>query len=933
MSTSSLDLLSHRPAIEPEQIDELRQRLFGDEPTHPIVPGYELEKELGKGAFGRVYRAFDPRFQRTIALKVVTYDSPRALIRIEREAQALARLSHPNVVQVYDKGPTDDGRYFLALEYVDGPSLEHWLLTRPRSRRDILGKFLQIAEGLGAAHQADLVHRDLKPANVIVGHDGRVRVLDFGLARSMETHLDSIEGSRDSRPPMMAANKSGPLWSCAEGSEQTRPDPSALHVVSGIRASTGPMGAQTCGRTGGQLGLRLTADGRFVGTPRYAAPEQFQGRADARSDQFSYCVALYEAFYGRPPFRLRPGAPPHAQLAAQTVSFDARSRRVPRWVVALLRRGLAIEPHRRHRNMAEIADEIRRRLHPRSRVFSGVGLAWVSALTATAAVAGMVALNGTDPIAECRKSRQVAPTGWYEHTEAIRARAPTVGVTDELETWAQGWQAARVQACHQSEPEARAELDACLDDGLAAFDKLTGWLATAERGAWRRLQDHPGPRPLAGLVDTLPQPGQCATEPVASTTIETWEQLLAARVHHAEGDIDQARRRATQAVARARGLGDRSLTAAGEYQLLMLDLVEHRPQTMSSILRLVVEALQAGERGLAADIAAYSLVHSSGGTLPLDPSNPHMVSPTRAEDLIEELEGLRTITASEQASFRSEERGWLRFIEGQARMQLDDYGAARELFRESTELLRQASPPVPAHIVATAEFHEARALAAHAPSATLAATLGARAHAIRRKTLGSHHPLIARETVQLAEIHYRAGEFDTALAHYEDADDQFRTLGAEFDRAVVRGEIAYLHWKVGRMARRDGDEAFRNGQPYERLNAQFQYRRHQALRDAIEMERMMALLRPDRSDEPIVRPLDQARMALVAMRVYGLHKGCWTPALDAGRWLEYVCVPLAGDEIACVKGRADLRNALNIEDARRLDVDCRPEPAPRPEPH
>ncbi len=238
-------------------------------PTRTLTIGdrvgrYLVLSALGAGGMGVVFAAYDPQLDRKVALKLlragITYNTKDARTRLRREAQAIAQLSHPNVVGVYDVGNTDDGDLYIAMEFVEGDTLTSWLKKYPRTWREIVDVFLQAARGLLAAHSVGLLHRDFKPDNVLVGGDGRVRVTDFGLARSVITPEDAA------RPP---------------GAEPLRPGPSALNV-------------------------ELTATGTVLGTPRYMAPEQLTGPdIDARADQFSFCVALYEALYGAHPL---PGA-------------------------------------------------------------------------------------------------------------------------------------------------------------------------------------------------------------------------------------------------------------------------------------------------------------------------------------------------------------------------------------------------------------------------------------------------------------------------------------------------------------------------------------------------------------------------------------------------------------------------------------------------
>ncbi|ATB44506.1 protein kinase domain-containing protein [Corallococcus macrosporus] len=262
----------------------------------PILPpgtrlgGYLLQGVLGMGGMGVVYAADDPRLGRRVALKLLrplregAAEEGRA--RLLREAQAMARLSHPNVLPLFELGAAE-GRDFLAMEWVDGTTLADWLRVRARPWREVLEVFLAAGAGLAAAHRAGMVHRDFKPSNVMVGRDGRVRVTDFGLARH-----GTVE---------------------------------ALEVADGHDALA--------------RSSVLTKWGQVAGTPAYMSPEQQAGRpVDARSDQYSFCVALHEALHGE-----RPGGPP-----SSTASWRSSA---PRYVRAALARGLASAPEDRFPNM------------------------------------------------------------------------------------------------------------------------------------------------------------------------------------------------------------------------------------------------------------------------------------------------------------------------------------------------------------------------------------------------------------------------------------------------------------------------------------------------------------------------------------------------------------------------------------------------------
>jgi tetratricopeptide (TPR) repeat protein/predicted Ser/Thr protein kinase len=207
------------------------------EGTERRIGRYQIEKLLGTGGMGIVYAAFDPELQRKVAIKLVRPDTTNDALQalMIKEARTLARLSHPNIVAVFDVGKHDDEVYF-ATELVDGTTLADW--QKHRTRDEIVGAWIQVARGLAAAHAAGVVHRDVKPANVLVGRDGRARIGDFGIAYR-ETAGDSLE----------------PLSPHAERSW-----------------------------------MRLVA-----GTPAYMAPEQKSGMVDARSDQFSTAIALAKA--------------------------------------------------------------------------------------------------------------------------------------------------------------------------------------------------------------------------------------------------------------------------------------------------------------------------------------------------------------------------------------------------------------------------------------------------------------------------------------------------------------------------------------------------------------------------------------------------------------------------------------------------------------
>ncbi|HZI09960.1 MAG TPA: serine/threonine-protein kinase, partial [Myxococcus sp.] len=293
-------------------------------------------KVLGQGGMGVVYAAYDPDLDRKVALKLLRVEGPYAGVdpgqaRLLREAQAMARISHPNVIPVFEVG-TWEGQVFVTMELVEGGTLRDWLQEKPRSWREVLDKYLAAGRGLEAAHAAGLVHRDFKPANVLVGRDGRVCVTDFGLARGM----DGV-------------------------GEESRPGT--------VPPSDGP-----------SLSSPLTQDGLVMGTPAFMSPEQYRGDAvDARSDQFSFCASLYRALFGIRPFdpeemskaaRLLPSSGVSLPPATAKARAEARGgplspiqeppseAKVPAWVRRTVMRGLALEAEGRFPSMAALLEAL-----------------------------------------------------------------------------------------------------------------------------------------------------------------------------------------------------------------------------------------------------------------------------------------------------------------------------------------------------------------------------------------------------------------------------------------------------------------------------------------------------------------------------------------------------------------------------------------------
>jgi eukaryotic-like serine/threonine-protein kinase len=443
---------------DPDAITVHGDALPIDEPAHPelvkhgqAIGRYVVIEKVGSGSMGVVYRAFDPDLGRELALKLVEVRGSRRRrpdeirARLLREAQAIARVSHPNVVQVYDVGVTELGVY-VAMEFVEGMTLKQWMRDGVRPWREVVDVFVQAGRGLVAAHAADIVHRDFKPDNVMIGRDGRIRVLDFGLARA--------EGGS------MSGVRSSDVVDSADD----------LDDVVSQRTSS--------------LEHSLTAHGAIVGTPAYMSPEQHLGGvAGPASDQFSYCVALWEALHGERPF----AGETHAAIAFNIVHGTIRSPPAdsPRWLQSVVRRGLSVQAEDRFGSMSALLGTLERDPSRKWR-WVGVGagvLATVVAAVALTRAASHLETNVCGGAAERLEAvwspaRRERIGSAFEATNLSFASSSWVAVDAMLGDYAEQWASTRTETCratrvHREQSERVMDLKiACLDRRLADLDAL-----------------------------------------------------------------------------------------------------------------------------------------------------------------------------------------------------------------------------------------------------------------------------------------------------------------------------------------------------------------------------------------------------------------------------------------------------------------------------
>ncbi|MCX4245365.1 tetratricopeptide repeat protein [Paraliomyxa miuraensis] len=535
----------------------------GDDPSTPavtpsrgpsltrgaVVGRYVILEALGAGGMGEVFSAYDPKLDRRIALKLVKLEqkekTAQAIGRLEREAQALAKLSHPNVVAVYDVGTHAD-RVFIAMEYVEGKTIRDWIDEAPREEtakrwQEGLALMMQAGRGLAAAHAEGLVHRDFKPANIMFNaEDGRVRVLDFGLARRY--------GDEDAD-----VSNSSPRDSLVDSLDS---DPHSLSSRSSLR-------------------MELTQAGTVMGTPAYMAPEQFFGGSiDARTDQFAFCIVLYRVLFGIRPFVGETFSELGRAVARGELREIPKSSPVPRGVRQALLRGLSVGREARHPSMDALLDELeramgagRRRLRTVAGIAGGVAIvAWLGAITMASGDAEPPCRGAEGKLAgvwddDVRSALSAA----FEDTGVAYAADARLAATERLDDYAEHWVKLRTQVCEATrvrgdQSEALMDLRiGCLDGKLRDLTALTSVLIDADADVVKNA---------ATATGALPGPDECLElDREASERLQPSDPTLASAVEHVReqsaqakalglaGKYDDAGATAKEALAAAREAG------------------------------------------------------------------------------------------------------------------------------------------------------------------------------------------------------------------------------------------------------------------------------------------------------------------------------------------------------------------------------------------
>ncbi len=698
-----------------------------------LVDGtYRVVRTIGAGGMGVVYEAIDLVLHRSVALKV--HDTLRSehADRMWREARAMARLNHPNVVTVHEVG-THDGRVFIAMELVHGSNARDWVRRGERSWREIVEVYLQAARGLAAAHAVGIVHRDFKPDNVLVGADGRVRVGDFGLARD-------------------AAMSTTALADIASVPEHA-----------------------------------LTKTGATMGTPAYMAPEQARGGVvDARSDQFAFCVALYEALYGHRPFAGDTLGEVLENAANHRVQPPTRG--APRRLFETIVRGLAPDPDDRHRDMVSLAHALQE---------SGGSRGWLLGAGAVAAIGvGALWISRDDPCAGVdapvretwNAQRAAALEQAFVRTDFAGASSAAKRVAAGLDAWVGAWARQRREACEAARVraelgEARLELRIdCLERARRRTTLLVDALVQADTNAVVRADE---------AIDGLPR-------------LEVCEDALA--LAELEPIAPEDRRDAEALRQRMEAIGLALALGRGDSEREALDAVVRDAEAtgyavLAGEARRLRGALAFADRRRAEaeeDFAsAVALASRSGDT---DLAVDAMIGVARSRASSDTVESLRWLATAEALA---ERHGWARDRIAEVELAraevsfvgdrpIDAETSARRALAAAPEGTRLHADAL--NVLGSALFHQRRL--------SEAVEVHREAIALAERVRGTEHPAVAVPLASLAVALEELGRLDEALeaarrglalrraAYGEDAPIVASSLMRIAETLRLRGELA-----------------------------------------------------------------------------------------------------------------------------------------------
>lgn len=728
------------------------------------VGRYVVLDLVGHGGMGRVYKAYDPKLKREVALKLLRTNDPEMEQRAIREAQAMASLAHPNVVPVYDVDRAD-ARIYIAMEFIRGKTLRAWLKTVDPSERTVpavLDIMLQVGRGLAAAHEADLVHRDLKPSNVVLGEDGRARVMDFGLARG-----------------------------------------------GGVETDTGDFSGESIDTAG-----PLTQMGTVLGTPPYMPPEQHRaGVVDERSDQYAYCVVFYEALFGRRPFDTDK-LEALAKLKERGLSDWPATPAVPPWLAKAIRKGLSPRPAGRFATMHALLSAIDRQSSRQARRGPIAGAVLLASAGAGALAWSQAATSETaDP---CAQAAEATAELWNDAERSTvtaqlgSAKLPFAGdtasrVTTMLDAYAEHLAQARHDACAATQIR-HVQSEALMDRRFACLDRA----GVALRSTVRELSTPDDTTVVRNAIRTvlgLPKLEHCGDpgrlmaamsrpeDPTVAAEVSAIEaRLEEARVKRRAGHHDQALADARELSRSADRVAYEPVRAEALYLLgqLLSKSGEYQP-ARDTLERAYYAAIVSGHEAVAADAAA-ELTFVVGGLMQDHDGARRHVEDSRAwadkvgtEDARARHENIHATLLQQQGHYKQAQRRFETALAlREATTDPQSLAIANALNNLANVFMDQGQPERavqlyarsvtigetlygPEHITVGAFLNNLANAKAGQGRLDEAWPLYERALSIFEHTYGPEHPDVAGFNVNMAATAWRRGLLEEAEARYAKA--------------------------------------------------------------------------------------------------------------------------------------------------------------------
>lgn len=793
------------------------------------IDRYVVIEQLGRGGMGVVYKAYDTKLERTVALKVIRSGkrgekkARMGRLLMVREAQALAQLSHPNVIAVHDVG-TVDNNVFITMELAEGLTLKQWVEHEKPSREEILNVMVAAGRGLEAAHNAGLVHRDFKPSNVIVGRDGVVRVIDFGLARAPALGADvdpDGNGSHSLDSELEMVENSGTQYAYAsparargESLGAENPDEHLPESHDTLAWSAGDLSSDSITPGKRLLMSPLTQAGSVVGTPLYMAPEQVVTiNVDARADQYSFCVVLFELLYRVDPFR-RESLEELRRIAGDGAGdLPEPERDVPQWLRRVVERGISSKPGERFESMEqllqglmsdpEVAAQQRRAARLRAALW---GAAAVVLLSAPAAVWYEFSVRQSQLCqgAEERISAIWNPKAQTKIRDALVATAlPYAKDTAEraakfFDDYAAQWAAMYTNACRATQVRGVQSAEvmdlrmSCLKRRLVEMGTMTGILGEADaRVAEKASTALASLTPVATCADVealqAPQRGvePPKDEETARRVEETREKLGEVRMLFETGKYKEGLELARHLEKQAE---------ISEYQPLQAEVGIQLGKILAgsgdyeSAEAALYEALRASRASKAGVVGAYAITELVWVIGYRQAKHKEALALGRAgEVLFAVIRG-------------TSDRQWARLLNNMG-VVLDEEGAYdealnyyRKALQVEEKVLGNEHPQYGATLNNIGLVYHAQGKYQQALKHLL---MDLR---ISEKALGAEHPGTAATLSNIGFAHYALGENDTALSYYRNAlAIKKATLGA------THTETARTLMNIGSLLVEQGD--------------------------------------------------------------------------------------------------------------------------------